>query len=152
MCNVLGLILTKWHVPPPALVHFLSSATILSGFDAALTWLRKLPFMYISLPHDIYNMIYMSQNNFKSSSTTRNWWKYCSTWPFYHVGVTSACYVYQKSYLDDSAHKLLMIPRTNFEVFDDSSHKCWRMIAWWKRCHPYTPLLAYIKILAKKIT
>ncbi len=40
------------------------------------------------------------------------------------VGITSMCYVYQKnSYLDDSAHKLLMIPHTNFEIFDDSAHE-----------------------------
>ncbi len=43
----------------------------------------------------------------------------CSMQPFYHVGVTSACYVYQKCYLDDSAHELLMIPHTNFKIFDD---------------------------------
>ncbi len=34
----------------------------------------------------------------------------------------------KNSYLDDSAHKLLMIPHTNFEMFDDSPHKFWRMI------------------------
>ncbi len=27
-----------------------------------------------------------------------------------------------------SAHKLLMIPHTNFEIFDDSAHKFWRMV------------------------
>ncbi len=32
------------------------------------------------------------------------------------------------SYLDDSAHKRLMIPHTNFEMFDDSAHTFWRMI------------------------
>ncbi len=26
----------------------------------------------------------------------------------------------KNSYFDDSAHKLLMIPHTNFEMFDDS--------------------------------
>ncbi len=42
----------------------------------------------------------------------RNWWKRLS----------------KNNYLDDSAHKLLMIPHTNFEMFDDSAHKFWRMI------------------------
>ncbi len=37
----------------------------------------------------------------------------CSMLPFYHVCVTSACYVYQKSYLDDSA-----------QTVDDSAHEC----------------------------
>ncbi len=32
------------------------------------------------------------------------------------------------SYLDDSEHELLMIPHTNFEMFDDSAHEFWRMI------------------------
>ncbi len=50
----------------------------------------------------------------------------------------------KNSYLD-STHKLLMIPHMNVEIFDDSAHKFWRMIAWWKQCHPYTLLLAYIK-------
>ncbi len=44
--------------------------------------------------------------------------EYCSTWPFYKVGVTSACS--KNSYLDDSAPKLWMIPHTNFEMFDNS--------------------------------
>ncbi len=48
---------------------------------------------------------------------------HCSMQPFYQVGVTSACYVYQKnSYLDYSTHKLLMIPHTNFEMVDDNTH------------------------------
>ncbi len=39
-----------------------------------------------------------------------------------------------------------MIPHTNFDIFDDSAHKFWRINAWWKRCHPYTLLLlAYFK-------
>ncbi len=94
----------------------------------------------------------MSQNNFKSSSTTQNWRK------LQHAAILS-CWRYfsmlrlsKNSYLDDSAHKHLMILRTNFEMFYDSAHEFWRMIAWWKRCHPYTLLLAYIKIFAKKIT
>ncbi len=29
----------------------------------------------------------------------------------------------KNSYLDDSAHKLLMIPHTNFEMFDDSAYE-----------------------------
>ncbi len=29
----------------------------------------------------------------------------------------------KNSYLNDSAHKLLMIPHTNFEMFDDSTHE-----------------------------
>ncbi len=65
--------------------------------------------------------------------------------PFYHVGVTSACYVFQKIVI-------LMIPHTNFDIFDGSVYKFWKMIAWWKRCHPYTLLLlASLKIFAKKI-
>ncbi len=47
-------------------------------------------------------------------------------WPMsiYQVGVTSVCYVYKKnSYLDDFLYKLLMIPHTNFELFDDSTHE-----------------------------
>ncbi len=31
-------------------------------------------------------------------------------------------------YLDDSAHKHLMILHTNFEMFDDSAHEFWRKI------------------------
>ncbi len=55
--------------------------------------------------------------------------KNCSTWPFYHVGVTSACYVYKKnSDLDESTHKLLMILHTNVEIFYDSTHEFRRMI------------------------
>ncbi len=66
--------------------------------------------------------------------------------PFYYVGVTFACYIYQKIVI-------LMILHTNFDNFDDSAHKFWRMIAWWKRCHPYALLLlAYLKIFAKKKT
>ncbi len=34
----------------------------------------------------------------------------------YQVGVTSACYVYQKIVI-------LMIPHMNFEMFDDSAHE-----------------------------
>ncbi len=53
----------------------------------------------------------------------------CSTHPFYQVGVTSTCYVYQKkSYLDDSAHKHLMILQKNVELFDDSALKFLIMI------------------------
>ncbi len=39
-------------------------------------------------------------------------------WPMsiYQVGVTSVCYVYQKIVI-------LMIPHTNFEMFDDSTHE-----------------------------
>ncbi len=33
----------------------------------------------------------------------------------------------KNSYVDDSAHELLMIPHTNLEIFD-SAHKFWRMI------------------------
>ncbi len=29
----------------------------------------------------------------------------------------------KNSYLDDSAHKVFMIPHTNFEMFDDSTHE-----------------------------
>ncbi len=53
-----------------------------------------------------HNIIYMLQNNFKSSSTTRNWRKLT----FYHVGITSACYVYQKIVI-------LMIPHMNIWWF-----------------------------------
>ncbi len=35
----------------------------------------------------------------------------------------------KKSYLDDSVHELLMIPHTNFEIFDDSTDKMGIMIA-----------------------
>ncbi len=61
-----------------------------------------------------HNIIYTSQNNFKSSSTTRNWWK------LQHAAILS-CWRHfcmlrlsKNSYLDDSAHKHLMIPHTNF--------------------------------------
>ncbi len=48
----------------------------------------------------------------------------CPFIAIYQVGVTSVCYVYKKqSYLDDSAHELLIIPHTNFEKFDDSAHE-----------------------------
>ncbi len=46
-----------------------------------------------------------------------------------------------------------MIPHMKFDIFDDSTHEFWRMIAWWKLYHPFTVLLlAYLKIFAKKIT
>ncbi len=31
-----------------------------------------------------------------------------------------------KKYLDDFARELLMIPHTNFEMFDDSAHEFWK--------------------------
>ncbi len=85
-----------------------------------------------------HNMIYASQNNFKLSSTTRNWRKLqhaaISCWRhFCMLRLSINCY------LDDSAHELLMIPHTNFEIFDDSAHKFWKMIV-------------QVQHLAKKIT
>ncbi len=71
---------------------------------------------------------YMSQNNFKSSSTTRNWRK------LQHTAILSSWRHFCKlclsknSFLDDSAHELLLIPHMNFEMFDDSAHIFWRMI------------------------
>ncbi len=63
----------------------------------------------------------------------------CSMRPFYHVGVTSAWYVYQKIVI-------FMILYPNFDIFYDSAHEFWRMITWWEPCHPYTLLLlAYLK-------
>ncbi len=43
-----------------------------------------------------------------------------------HVHLSGWCHfcmigLSKNSYLDDSAHKLLMIPHTNFEIFDDSA-------------------------------
>ncbi len=70
----------------------------------------------------------MSQNNFKSSSTTRNWRK------LQHTAILSCWHQFcmlhlsKNSFLDDSVHKLLMIPHMNFEMFDDSAHEFWRMI------------------------
>ncbi len=70
-----------------------------------------------------HNIIYTSQNNFKSFSTT---------WKLQHAAILS-CWRHfcmlrlsKNSYLDDSAHKLLIIPHTNF---DESTYKCWRMTA-----------------------
>ncbi len=70
----------------------------------------------------------MLQNNFKSSSTTRNRRK------LQHAAILS-CWRHfcmlrlsKNSFLDDSAQKLLMILHMNFEMFDDSTHKFWRMI------------------------
>ncbi len=40
-----------------------------------------------------------------------------------------AMFIKKSSYLDDSAHELLMISHTNIEMFDDSAHEFWRMIA-----------------------
>ncbi len=75
-----------------------------------------------------HNMIYTSQNNFKSSSATWNWRK------LQHAAILS-CWRHfcmlrlsKNCYLDDSAHELLMIPHTNFEMFDDSAQKFWKMI------------------------
>ncbi len=34
-----------------------------------------------------------------------------------------ATFIKKNSYLDDSAHKLLMILHTNLEIFDDSAHE-----------------------------
>ncbi len=72
---------------------------------------------------------YMSQNNFKSSSTTRKWQK------LQHTAILSClCHfcmlrLSKNSFLDDSANELLMIPNImNFEMFDDSAHEFWRMI------------------------
>ncbi len=36
----------------------------------------------------------------------------------------------KNSYLDDSAHELLLIPHTNFEMFDDSAHE-YCIHPWW---------------------
>ncbi len=92
-----------------------------------------------------HNIIYTSQNNFKSSSTTQNWRK------LQHATILScwrhSCMIRlsKNSYLHDSAHK--------FWHFWWFHTQIWRMIAWWKRCHPYTLLLlAYLKIFTKKIT
>ncbi len=58
----------------------------------------------------------MSQNNFKSSSTTRNWRK------LQHVAILSywrhfcMLSLSKDSFLDDYTHKLLMIPHMNFEI------------------------------------
>ncbi len=86
----------------------------------------------------------MSQNNLKSSSTTRNWRKLQRT-AIYQVSITSAFYVYQKNtYLDDSAHKPLMITHTNFEMFDDSTHEFLRMIVHPRRFSVLTEYLSAI--------
>ncbi len=34
----------------------------------------------------------------------------------------------KNSYLDDFAHKVLIVLHTNFLIFDDSTHEFWRMI------------------------
>ncbi len=53
----------------------------------------------------------------------RNWWK------LQHAAILSGLRHFcmlrlsKNSYLDDSSHKLLMIPHTNFEMFDDSTHE-----------------------------
>ncbi len=75
-------------------------------------------------------MIYTSQNNLINHLLQLKIGGNCSTLPFYQVDVTSACYVYIKKngYLDDSAHTLLMILHTNFEMFDDSTLEFFRMI------------------------
>ncbi len=59
---------------------------------------------------------YMSQNNFKSSSTTRNWRKLQYA-DILSCCVTSACYVYQKIVF-------LMILHTNFWWFHTWILKC----------------------------
>ncbi len=93
-----------------------------------------------------HNIIYTSQNNFKSSSTTQNLRQ------LQHATILSRFL----SLLHATFNKkivIFIIPHTNFDIFDDSAHKFWRMIAWWKQCHPYTLLLlAYLNIFAKKIT
>ncbi len=82
----------------------------------------------------------------------------CSMQPFYHVGITSAIYIYQKIVI-------LMIPYTNFDFFYDSAHifgewslkfsiwfncyfiglkqtiSTWTRWKWW---HPYIPLCSEI--------
>ncbi len=81
------------------------------------------------------NIIYRLQNNFKSSSTTQNWRK------LQHATILSCC-----------CH-FYMLRLSKNSYLHDFAHKFWRMIAWWKWCHPYTLLLlAYLKIFAKKIT
>ncbi len=71
-----------------------------------------------------HNVIYTSQDNFKSSSTTRK---------LQHAAILS-CW-----------HNFCMLRLSKNSYNDDSAHKLWRMIAWWKRCYPYTLLLDYIK-------
>ncbi len=65
----------------------------------------------------------------------------------------------KNSYLDDSAHKFLMILQMNFEILDDSAHKFWRMIAQvqhsvsiWALVKTMPPIHTYIKRLAKNIS
>ncbi len=118
MRKVLGLILTKWHVPPPVLPG--STSTFLSLAAAGDNTYR----IHCSIDSAILGC----------------WRHFCML------------RLSKNSYLDDSAYELWMIPHTDFEIFDDSANKFWRMNAWWKRYHPYTLLLPYIKIFANKIT
>ncbi len=157
----------------------LQPSTILTGFIAALTWLLELllyayPCTTITTSSDLeivdvwwisqfkcsfrikaispklgsdtwHNIIYTWQNNFKSSPTTQNWRK------LQHATILSCWRHFCMLHLSKNSY--LMIPHTNFDIFDDSAYKFWRMIAQWKRCHPHTLLLlAYLKIFAKKIT
>ncbi len=94
--------------------------------DLVLTW----PYIFLQMYSNIcIQETYMSQNNFKSSyNTTRNWrtLRYTailSCWRHFCMLRLS-----KNSFPDDSAHELLMIPRMNFVMFDDSAHKFWRMI------------------------
>ncbi len=75
-----------------------------------------------------HNIIYTSQNNFKSSSTTRNWWK------LQHAAILS-CW-----------HHFCMLRLSKNSYLDDSAHEFWNF--WWFN----TLLFAYLKIFAKKIT
>ncbi len=124
------------HVPKKGLSLVLTMSELLnkSSLDSISIWLLYQmifccvyafyygcisPWSFSEIRHKI------TLNNLLQLKICENW----STVPFYHVGVTSACYVYKKnSYLDDSAIKLFMIPHTNFDIFDDSAHKFWRMI------------------------
>ncbi len=149
---------------PDSLQHWLSCASCFSIPIPALRWLHhqiwKQSTFYEyrestahlgwkhsdpswGLTHDITWYIHhkITSNHLLQLNIGEN----CSMQPFCHFGITSACYVYQKIVI-------FMISHTNL-AFLMISHTNWRMIAWWKRCHPYTLfLLAYLKILAKKIT
>ncbi len=146
-CSIDSVALAAFYAYPKTMTNISSDLETVDG--SWITWVNcsfRMKAISPKLGSDTWhNIIYTSQNNFKSSSTNQNWQKLQHA-PFYHVGITSACYVYQKIVI-------LMIPNASFEIFNDSTHEFWRIITWWKRCHLCTLLLLdYLKIFAKKIT
>ncbi len=115
---------------PELLVYAYPCTTMTTSSDLEtvdvswITWVNCLFRMKaISSPSKLgsdtwHNIIYIHRKITSNHLLQLEIGENCSIQPFYHVGVTSACYVYQKIVI-------LMIPHTNFEIFDDSTQYYW---------------------------